>query len=243
MDLRMPGAHSWFRSSPWKESPRELNEQRIIQRVVRPGDVAFDIGANLGLHMALLSRCVGTKGRVHAFEPNPALARLLELTAGGAGNCIVHTAALSDVETEAALFVPDDHSMASLADWTNGKRGRRRQITCEQVKLDRLIAQGLELPDFVKCDVEGAELKVFKGSKQTLDRPHAPIVLFEAGENTSRGFGLDKWAALDFLAALEKPRFQFFEVGSEGGIEPVNRSTPRNANVLAVPQQRQTRLE
>lgn len=190
MDLRMFDSHSWFRGSPWRESPREPNEQRIMERVVRPRDVAYDIGANLGLHMALLSRCVGAAGRVYAFEPNPALVRLLRLTAHEAGNCVLHNVALGDVEETAMLFVPDDHSMASLANWTNGRCGRTRQVRCDQVKLDHLIAEGLQPPDFIKCDVEGAELKVFTGARQTLDRSAAPIVLFEAGENTSKGFGL-----------------------------------------------------
>jgi FkbM family methyltransferase len=214
-----------------------------MQRVVRSGDVAYDIGANLGLHMALLSRLVGPSGRVLAFEPNPALRHLLDRTARGAGNCRVHAVALSDVTETATLFVPEDHSMGSLADWTNGRRGRTRHVACRQVQLDDLIAEGFPVPDFIKCDVEGAELKVFRGARQTINRASAPIVLFEAGENTSRGFGLTKWAALDFLAGMDGARFTFFEVRKEGGLEPLDRTVTTNLNVLAVPEARRERLD
>ena len=42
-------------------------------RHVAPGSVAYDIGANIGIHTLLLSRLVGQSGQVYAFEPVPAL--------------------------------------------------------------------------------------------------------------------------------------------------------------------------
>lgn len=243
MDLRMPGSHAWFVGSPWQESPREVDEQHVMQRVVRRGDVAYDVGANIGLHMTLLSRAVGPEGRVIAFEPNPDLQRLLRRTAEDAGNCEVHGVALSDVSDTATLFVPEDHSMGSLADWTTGRRGPTRRLTCGQEPLDTLVSAGrIPPPDFVKCDVEGAELKVFRGARMTFDRPQAPILLFEAGENTSRGFGLSKWSALEFLETLTRARFTFYDVGKGAQLHALDRGRPGNLNVLAVPESRSGRL-
>ncbi len=243
MDLRMSSSHSWFLGSPWRESPRELAEQQVMRGVVCPGDVAFDIGANIGLHMSLLSNAVGGSGRVIAFEPNPDLHRLLVRTAEEAGNCEVHCLALSDAADTATLFVPDDHSMGSLADWTSGRRGATRQVVCGLAPLDAMVKEGrIPSPDFIKCDVEGAELKVFRGGRDTLDSPDGPVLLFEVGENTSRGFGLTKWSALEFLETLDRARYTFYELIKEGRVLPLNRSHPRNLDVLAVPESRRDRL-
>jgi FkbM family methyltransferase len=58
---------------------------------------------------------------------------------------------------------------------------------CEERRLDDLTtANCIPRPDFIKCDVEGAELKVFQGASKTLDCVDAPIILFEANVHTAR---------------------------------------------------------
>jgi FkbM family methyltransferase len=64
---------------------------------------------------------VGSKGKVLAFEPNPQLLPLLRATASGLGNVELIEAALADKTGEATIYVPQDASMASLRDWTNGE--------------------------------------------------------------------------------------------------------------------------
>ena len=50
----------------------------VMMRYVKPGDIAYDLGANYGMHTLLLARRVGLTGRVYAFEPNPEIRRALE---------------------------------------------------------------------------------------------------------------------------------------------------------------------
>src|SRR5687767_6759239 len=80
VDLRNASAHVWLQGTPWESSPVERDEQRVMAGLVRPGDVVFDIGTNIGLHTALLSRLTGPTGRVYAFEPNPQLTECLGRT-------------------------------------------------------------------------------------------------------------------------------------------------------------------
>ncbi len=61
----------------WKTGLRERAERRLIAREVKPGMVAVDVGANLGVHTLALARAVGPAGRVLALEPDPANFRLL----------------------------------------------------------------------------------------------------------------------------------------------------------------------
>jgi hypothetical protein len=96
------------------------------------------------------------------------------------------------------------------------------------------------MPHFIKCDVEGAELKVFRGGKETLDRTDAPVILFEAGPESAGGFGFAMTDAADFLLGLPRPGYELFEVLGGGTLRHVRPADlkPQNQNVLAVPRSR-----
>jgi len=248
MDLRSFNSLFWLHGTPFKSSPREVDEQAVMRRFVRPGDVVFDIGANLGLHMALLAQLVGPQGRVIAFEPNSGLLPPLELTVRALKNTSLYPYALSDKTATSQLFVPADHSMGSLADWTREDNllelrqqlglGESQTITCEQRQMDELVKTGvIPRPDFIKCDVEGAELMVFKGGLETLNSPDAPFIVFEAGVDTARGFGLKLTDAADFLVGLPEPGYQLLALLEGGGLRYVRSADfkQHNQNVIAVP--------
>jgi FkbM family methyltransferase len=242
IDLRMGNSHLLLMESPYTGLWRELDEVSVMQRFVRRGDVVFDIGANIGLHSILLSQLIGQEGRLHAFEPNPELVPALTRTLRDLGNATLHTVALSDKDDDSTLFVPPDDSMASLTDWTVGtafrEDGEPHTVPCQQRRMDDLVKDGvLPQPDFIKCDVEGAELLVFKGGHQTLERADAPTILFEANKNASGGFGYGVSGAKDFLAGLKSPRYEFFKVQKGGELERLQEITSF-MNLLAVPQTR-----
>jgi FkbM family methyltransferase len=240
IDLRLGNAHLMLMDAPYTGLWRELDEVSVMQRFVQPGDVVFDIGANIGLHSILLSQLIGPQGRLHAFEPNPELVPALSCTISNLGNATLHTVALSDKNDESSLFVPPDDSMASLTDWTLDtalrEDGEPRVVTCQQHRMDDLLKDGvLPAPDFIKCDVEGAELLVFRGGHETLDRTDAPIILFEVNKDASAAFGYGASGAKDFLAGLKSPGYQFFKVQPGGELTPLQEVT-HFMNLLAVPE-------
>jgi FkbM family methyltransferase len=233
MDLRRYDAHNWLAHSPWPSSPREIGEQAAIRLSVRPGSVVFDIGANIGLHTALLSKLTGPSGHVYAFEPNPSLLPALRKTVAGMPNATLIEFALGESEGSFDFYMPQgDHSVASLADWTHGRLGHTDKV---KVQVRRLDGFGLPVPAFIKCDIEGAELMAFRGGASLLDRPDAPIILFEANVHTSKGFGLPVTATRDFLASLPAAGYSFFEVEEESRIKPVVKVNEIHSNLLAVP--------
>jgi FkbM family methyltransferase len=238
MDLRDPNTRDWFENSPIASSDHEVDEQSVMRRLVKDHDVVCDIGANVGLHTALLSRLVGADGLVIAFEPSPAVLPALRKTVGTMRNAVLFPVALSNRECASILYLAERRSeVASLANWTDGDYGGIRHAKCHERRLDDLIAARLvPRPDFIKCDVEGAELRVFQGAARILDQVDAPIILFEANVHTARGFGLGKKDAMNFLGSLTRAQYAFFEVRGGGALSrkrPVDHVDSNN--ILAVP--------
>ena len=245
VDLRLDGNWGWLKDSPWRTAPDEVNEQDLIKRVVKQTDVVYDVGANLGLYTTLFSK-MGC--RVVAFEPNTDLLPCLRLTVGTLSNVSLVPLALTDFSGVAPFYVPNDHTMGSLADYTSAEEldEWKNQIRltpaksqpCQTTTLDNCVDSGLPLPDFIKCDVEGGELGVFRGAQRTLSGLNAPLVMFEVLEMCAKGFHIDKFAASEFLASLG---YELFNVGAEGRLTSMIPLSQR-VNVLAVPPVRRKRV-
>lgn len=216
----------------------EPHEQAVMGRVLRPGQVAFDVGAHFGEHAVLMSELVGADGHVYAFEANRERWPALRLTLDRLGNGSLCPYGLADRSGPSTLYVPDLHACASLSDWTAGQAGPTRRVPCELRRLDDLVeTDHLPMPHFVKCDVEGAELLVFRGAARLLDRPDAPIVMFERNRKASRALGIPVTAASEFLVSLAAPGYTLFEVEDEGRLASASADTPyrKVSNFLAVP--------
>jgi FkbM family methyltransferase len=124
------------------------------------------------------------RGRVLAFEPNPAARFQLEgnLDVNGCDNVIVSGRAVADAVGEAFLHVPDtpDPSFSSLE---GGRFPEGERVPVETTTLDREVdAVGLR-PAMVKVDVEGGELRVLAGMERTLDA--RPVLLVEVSAETA----------------------------------------------------------
>jgi FkbM family methyltransferase len=213
VDLRDGLSQLLLAGSPWESVPWEVDEQTVMRSIVRRGDVVFDVGAHIGLHTVLLSALAGPTGVVHAFEANPEKLRPLLATASRLSNATVHAVGLGDRSGPATLFIPEDQSMASLEDWTEGRAGRVHEATCTLRRIDEMVDTGeLPRPDFIKCDVEGGELGVFAGAARVLNRADAPIILYEANARSAAAFGSPISGATDLLRSLEKPRYSIFHL-------------------------------
>jgi FkbM family methyltransferase len=245
VDLREAQAHELLKGTPWRTDPWDAAERAVLRRIIRSGDVVFDVGANIGYHTVLMSALVGAEGRVVAIEPNPALAFGLDQTTRRLENADAVPLALSDEDRGARLFVPDFSPMASLADWTRPEHsaGHVRTLCCQMRRLDGLVADGtLPRPDVVKCDVEGAELMVFRGARDVLDQRTAPIVIFEVNQSAAAGFGFDRTDAMNFLATLSAAEFRFYQVRPDGALDPAPTLLPKFCNLVAAPHSRTERI-
>jgi FkbM family methyltransferase len=160
-----------------KSAEREL---LYLHKIIPPGSVTVDVGANCGLYTRELARF---SSRVHAFEPSHEMASLLRRTC--APNIVVHEIACSDRMGSTALFIPEGdngmvYGLASLEQHddvrSSGVNVHSRQV--KTIRLDSVIDPEDDVA-FVKVDVEGHELNALYGASGLIERCQ-PIFLVEA---------------------------------------------------------------
>ncbi len=205
LDLRNPVSIPYLLEG---EFPAEKIETLLMQEVIRPGDLAVDIGANVGWYASLLCRGVGETGAVYAFEPNPFLVRLLGSLSQDHPNLVVHPMALGDKDTETDFFIPEN--------WISGScMPRDKSSQCCRVRMARLDDALPGRPDFVKLDAEGAEMAVLVGAKAILDAPDAPLWMVELSTEEARPFGHDVSDVVGLFHRAARARYTAYRIDSD----------------------------
>jgi FkbM family methyltransferase len=158
----------------------EVEVQEALVRRLGPGDVVYDIGANLGFFSLIAARLVGPEGRVFAFEPAPENVEAIRSNAelNRIDNVAVIPRAVSSRAGTARLQIVDDQSWSRLEEFGEHP-DTERVLEVETVAIDGLVESGeLPPPTLVKIDVEGAELVVLEGMRATIER-HRPAIVCE----------------------------------------------------------------
>jgi FkbM family methyltransferase len=182
-----------FTAGPWYfyRHPFEPLTARLLLDVLRPGQTVLDVGANRGFFTMLAAALVGPGGRVHSFEPNPAVMTDLRehvRVNGFADRVTCHPDALSDKADDGAVFYvstkADNSGLSSLTPGAEaldlGYLSASATTRVRTVPLDEWVAAaGLTAPiDLLKMDVEGAETLVLAGARKTLtDNPPRHLVI------------------------------------------------------------------
>jgi FkbM family methyltransferase len=168
----------------------------IMEKVVEPASTCIDIGASEGRVLNEMLR-LAPGGRHFAFEPIPQLAG--KLRAGFPQVCVT-ACALSDTE-ETAIF----HHAVDLEGWSGLRRQRYPVETrVEEIQVPVRRLDDILPPDapvrFIKIDVEGAELHVLKGARETIRRCR-PHIIFEYAEIHGLEYGTRPEDIYDYLTA------------------------------------------
>jgi len=211
----------------------EVRDQ--FRRWLRPGDVAIDVGANVGWHTLLMANLVGTEGRVYAFEPNETTrARLLAaIDMNGLTQVVVDPRAASDGPGAVGFQAPVagdvwDGTGRLVGDRTSGNA----RVDC--VTLDTFAAdRGLDRLALVKIDVEGWELSVLRGARLVLETLR-PVLLFEYDPMyVSRCGG----SGADLSACLADRGYVVFALNPRRRPKRVTGIDGAGGNFLAVPRE------
>jgi FkbM family methyltransferase len=181
---------------------------------IKPGMTVIDVGADTGYYTLLFAKRVGRVGRVIAFEPIPSAREALKrnISLNNYTNITVCDFALYSSNSSTVLEAPRQVSRINPRKTKNEKNCIQIQTRIFDECVPELKVRGIDL---VKIDVEGAELDVLHGMKDSLERCH-PALLIEVHPIYLGYFDCGTKDLLKFLDAMEycvypvdKPRLDF----------------------------------
>lgn len=210
---------------------------KLYSKILRPGMKVVDIGAHIGYHTVRFAELVGPTGTVFAFEPSPLNFGVLcgNVRRRALSNVVLEQKAVSDIDDEVTLYFGRHDGRHSIV--------RRGEESCKvnSISLDSYFGER-ETVQFVKIDVEGAELKVLRGMKNLIARsPDITLILeFCPGllclSEGDRG-------PMELLNWLLNQGFYLYEIGKkslvplkaeEGSLEIFISSVFGHTNLLAI---------
>ena len=178
----------------------ERYEAKVIESLLDAGEVFWDVGANIGYFTLVAAAVLKNEGQIVAFEPGQeAFARLEDnIALNPFTNILLKQVAVADKSGEAVLYLSSEVADSGANLFRPGGEQTREEI-CTTVALDQFREeQGLRPPDFIKMDVEGAELAALQGADRILAQFH-PLLLLEMEEKTLKAAGAPKAALVDLL--------------------------------------------
>lgn len=157
----------------------EISVQEALASLLKPGDIFYDVGANVGFFTVIAAHLLGPEGRVVAFEPVPENARIIarNVELNGFRNVELHEAAAAERSGEAELMLTAYSGGAAL-EGAPPPPDLTGTLKVETIAIDDLVARGCPPPQVVKVDVEGAEIPVFDGMTVTVES-HRPAIVYE----------------------------------------------------------------
>lgn len=201
----------------------EMHVELAVRRVLRPGQAAVDVGANVGYHTLAIADVVGPSGRVDAFEANPAVARLLRSTIfvnDLAGRVRLHEAAVSDMAGRLVIASTPGHAgsgnVALAGEDACYAAAYPVRVEVPALRLDDALAD-LPALHLLRIDIEGFEAYALRGAEALLRRSPDLCIIAEWAVNmmSSRS---DVPAFVAWMSALD---FRFWVIGPDGGFVPV----------------------
>lgn len=146
----------------------------LASKLIKKGDLVFDIGANVGYTAGLFSSFVGLEGRVVAVEPVSRTFTLLQRSLSECPNISLLQRAMSDKTGEIHISVSSSLDLSSAVQLSGGLIE-----TIQSTTIDALCTE-YGHPALIKIDVEGYEPNVLRGASCSLNSAHPPIIIFEA---------------------------------------------------------------
>lgn len=186
----------------------DLAVSEALARLISPGEVVADAGANVGYMTLLAALAAGRQGRVLAFEPHPDLFKILEQNASSTRNqdrfAVVETinAALGDRTGSAFLHCPPSFEFNDgISKLGNEPHPEGQSTSVRVTTLDEAL--GTAVVSVLKMDVEGFEPQVLRGARNAMAERRVKHILFEDHDA----------AESETCALLREQGYRIFSIG------------------------------
>ncbi|MFC5270648.1 FkbM family methyltransferase [Adhaeribacter terreus] len=193
---------------------KKYPELFFLKKIIRPGFICIDIGANLGYYSTFLSKLAGPQGRVLAVEPIPLFQQIWKdnVKASGVDNLELLPYALGSENGVIQMGTPErngllHHGMTKVVSSADEKYAHFYDVS---MKIPDELFAGLERLDFVKCDVEGFEYQVFSNMQATLTK-YKPLIQTELNGDENRD---------NVIGLLEKLGYRVHVLSAENELKP-----------------------
>ena len=174
------------------------SDTELVQKIIKKNYIVLDIGANIGYYTLIFAKLVGDSGKVFSFEPESENFKILKknVEINGYNNVILEQKIVSNIDGKSTLYV-------------SKKAGSHRiykpdyyveSLEIESISMDSYIEKNnIKKIDFIKIDVEGAELNVLQGIQKILDSNEHIILFSEFSPNQIKSCGLEPTNMINFL--------------------------------------------
>ena len=217
-------------------------EAQVLDKIISPGETCLDVGGAYGRYALVISRIVGTNGRVFCFEPGRYSYRVLRIIKWfhRLNNVSIYKLALSDRNGSINLCSPVKktlkigHSLAfiSLDTQDNAISELVNMTTIDDFCMENAIEQ----VNFIKCDTEGSEILVFRGAEDTIKK-YKPLILCEVDIGNMSRYGYKPSDLEGFFGALAYKIFSYRE-----GAFVYNKKIIESSNYFFVPDDKLLRI-
>ena len=196
-----------------KEDLIEVATEAFIRHSLSPGDWCIDLGAHAGRHSMPMSESVGPDGAVISYECQPSMVSvILRKIVGNSkyGNIHIREKLVSNSISEITFFeYPDSPGLSSVRPSDNSKLIPPEERVLISTTLDQDL-HWISRCDLIKADIEGSEIKAFKGGFNLI-KTLRPLIIFEHGrEQNLQRFGEDRTMFFEFFDAAQYKLFSIF---------------------------------
>ncbi len=199
-------------------------ESNIVKKLIVAGDYVVDVGACFGWYSTLACKLVGSSGRVFAFELVPAIAEELKHNVHLnrlEENITIENVGLAEKDGTLDYHYAQDLGLGNLRSDVLKDGGTLKTGKASVTSLDHYLEKNaIKKVDFIKCDIDGADLLFLRGASNVLSS-QKPIVLMEVSGAHGQSYGS---SCYDIFQELSRYGYHFFSLHYKSRLQAIEPS-------------------